>query len=83
MPTTVVGLEKWLQELWRDKEQALDALYKQGIAQQAARYRIHNNDIRNRPVGQYSANFSTLICILITVYWVFKLVKKKTTEHFH
>ena len=44
MPTTVVGLEKWLQELWRDKEQALDALYKQGIAQQAARYRIPNND---------------------------------------
>ena len=44
MPTTVVGLEKWLQELWRDKEQALDALYKQGIAQQAARYRILNKD---------------------------------------
>ena len=43
MPTTVVGLEKWLQELWRDKEQALDALYKQGIAQQAARYRTLNN----------------------------------------
>jgi len=37
VPTTVVGLEKWLQEIWRDKEQALDALYKQGIAQQAAR----------------------------------------------
>ena len=42
MPTTVVGLEKWLQEIWRDKEQALDALYKQGIAQQAARYNILN-----------------------------------------
>jgi len=30
MPTTVVGLEKWLQERWADKEKALEAFYTEG-----------------------------------------------------
>jgi hypothetical protein len=31
IPTTFIGLEKWLQELWRDKDQLLDNVYKEGI----------------------------------------------------
>ena len=28
LPTTFIGLEKWLQELWRDKDQLLETVYK-------------------------------------------------------
>ena len=28
LPTTYIGLEKWLQELWRDKDQLLETVYK-------------------------------------------------------
>jgi hypothetical protein len=31
IPTTFIGLEKWLQELWREKDQLLENVYKEGI----------------------------------------------------
>ena len=31
LPTTFIGLEKWLQELWRDKDQLLEKVYKERV----------------------------------------------------
>jgi len=31
LPTTFIGLEKWLQELWRDKDQLLETVYKERV----------------------------------------------------
>ena len=31
LPTTYIGLEKWLQELWREKDQILDNFYTEKI----------------------------------------------------
>lgn len=31
VPTTFVGLERWIQELWRDKEARLDQFYKDRV----------------------------------------------------
>jgi hypothetical protein len=31
IPTTFIGLEKWLQELWREKDQLLENVYNEGL----------------------------------------------------
>lgn len=31
IPNTFIGLEKWLQELWREKDQLLDNVYNEGL----------------------------------------------------
>ena len=45
VPTTWIGLEKWIQEVWREKEHMLNNIYKEGKKFPALNFRQHKPQI--------------------------------------
>ena len=70
LPTTYIGLEKWLQELWREKDQLLENVYKERIRMPVSSSR-QNGPMRTVPM-QYISLFAWLT-------FVFKILQTLLT----
>jgi hypothetical protein len=60
VPTTILGIERWLQELWRDKDQLLERFHREGLPLSAA-------TAINRPV--LPLQILSLISWSFFMYW--------------
>ena len=68
VPTTWIGLEKWIQEVWREKDHMLNNIYKEGKKFPALNFRQH------RPQIILPLQYLSLMAFFAFIYFCTKLV---------
>ena len=68
VPTTWIGLEKWLQEVWREKDHMLNNIYKEGKKFPALNFRQH------RPQIILPLQYLSLLAFFAFIYFSTKVI---------
>ena len=63
VPTTWIGLEKWIQEVWREKDYMLNNVYNDGKKFPALNFRQH------KPQLIFSLQYLSLVAFGSFIYW--------------
>ena len=66
VPTTWIGLEKWIQEVWREKDHMLNNIYNEGLKFPALNFR------QKKPQLIYPIQYLSVFAFCSFVYWSVK-----------
>ena len=78
VPTTWIGLEKWIQEVWREKEHMLNNIYKEGKKFPALNFRQHKPQV-SLPLQYLSiCAFCSFVYMSIKILFFFPMLSPLT-----